>query len=110
MVANIIQMIKQYQIKEIDGEIGYQFIDESKIKKIYVNQQAYNAIVSGSLVVAKIITPQPTQYALIPQALAERIEAKMTGYIIGLQQQQHDQTTDEEDPYADYVIPDDLMW
>ena len=109
-MANIIQMIKQYQIKEIDGEIGYQFIDESKIKKIYVNQQVYNAIVSGSLVVAKIITPQPTQYALIPQALAERIEAKMTGYIIGLQQQQQDQTTDEEDPYADYVIPDDLMW
>lgn len=110
LMANIIQMIKQYQIKEIDGEIGYQFIDESKIKKIYVNQQVYNAIVSGSLVVAKIITPQPTQYALIPQALAKRIEAKMTGYIIGLQQQQQDQTTDEEDAYADYVIPDDLMW
>ena len=22
----------------------------------------------------------------------------------------HDSTTDEEDPYAAYVIPDDLMW
>lgn len=113
LMANIVQMIKQYQIKDTDGEIGYQFIDEGKIKKIYVNQTVYNAIVAGSLLVARLAssnTAQANSYALIPKALAERIEQKMTGYIIGLQQQQQDQSTDEEDPYADYVIPDDLMW
>ena len=104
--GNIIQMIKQYRIEHTDGDIGYQFIDENKIKKLYVNQQIYNAIVAGSLVIAK----QESEYALIPQRLAEKIEQKMSGYIIGMQTQQDDQTTDEEDPYAAYVIPDDLMW
>ena len=51
--AAIIQMINQHKIRDIDGEVSYQFIDESKVKKIYLNQQIYNALVSGSLVVAK---------------------------------------------------------
>ena len=105
--ANIIQMINQYAIKDIDGEITYQFIDENKIKKLYMNQQVYNAVVSGSLVIAK---QEVDQYHLLPKELANKVEAKMQGYIIGMQKQEQDQTTDEEDPYAAYVIPDDLMW
>ena len=30
--------------------------------------------------------------------------------IVNNNAQTNDQTTDEEDPYAAYVIPDDLMW
>lgn len=105
--GNIIQMIKQYRIEQIDGDITYQFIDENKIKKLYMNQQIYNAVVAGSLVIAK---QEQDIYALIPKELANKIEAKMQGYIIGMQTQEQDQTTDEEDPYAAYVIPDDLMW
>ncbi|TXJ08925.1 MAG: DUF2058 domain-containing protein [Acinetobacter sp.] len=105
--ANIIQMIKQYRIEQTSGDIAYQFIDDNKIKKLYVNQSIYNAIVAGSLMIARL---ELDAYAFIPQALAERIEQKMQGYIIGMQKQQDDQTTDEEDPYAAYVIPDDLMW
>ncbi|MFU8927176.1 DUF2058 domain-containing protein [Acinetobacter puyangensis] len=104
--ANIIQMIKQHQITATDGDITYQFIDENKIKKLYVNQQVYNAVVSGSLAIAKL----EQSYAFIPQALAEKIDTRMQGYIISIQKQAEDQSTDEEDPYAAYVIPDDLMW
>lgn len=104
--ANIIQMIKQHRIHDVKGEISYQFIDEGKIKKLYINQQIYNAVVAGSLVIAK----DEQDYAFLPKALAEKIENKMTGYIISTQKQQDDQSTDEDDPYAAYVIPDDLMW
>ena len=51
--AAIIQMIHQHKIMQTDGDVSYQFIDESKIKKMYLNQQIYNALVSGSLVIAK---------------------------------------------------------
>jgi uncharacterized protein YaiL (DUF2058 family) len=34
----------------------------------------------------------------------------MEGFILVNHSQKNDQATDEEDPYADYVIPDDLMW
>ena len=104
--ASILQMINQQKIRNIDGDVSYQFIDEGKIKKLYINQQIYNALVSGSLVIAK----ENDRYAFLPMALAERINAKMEGFIIVNNSEQNDQTTDEEDPYAAYVIPDDLMW
>ena len=102
----IVQMINQHKICDIDGEVSYQFIDESKVKKIYLNQQIYNALVSGSLVVAK----ESDSYAILPKALADRINDKMEGFIIVNNSEKNEQITDEEDPYAAYVIPDDLMW
>ncbi len=103
--AAIMQMIQQHKIRDTDGEISYQFIDE-KIKKIYLNQQIYNALVAGSLVIAR----DNESYAILPKALADRINAKMEGFIIVNNSEKNEQTTDEEDPYAAYVIPDDLMW
>lgn len=46
-------MIKQHKVGQTEGDVAYQFIDENKIKKLYINQQIYNALVSGSLVIAK---------------------------------------------------------
>ncbi|MCK8640960.1 DUF2058 domain-containing protein [Acinetobacter schindleri] len=104
--AAIMQMINQHKIRDTDGEISYQFIDDSKIKKVYLNQQIYNALVAGSLVIAR----ENESYAFLPKALADRINAKMEGFIIVNNSEKNEQTTDEEDPYAAYVIPDDLMW
>lgn len=103
--ANIQQMIQQHKIENIEGDIAYQFIDDKKIKKIYINQQVYNALVAGSLVIAKA-----NPYILLATALAERIEQKMQGFILWNKSEENTQTTDESDPYASYIIPDDLMW
>ncbi len=100
------QMINQHKIRDTDGDAVYQFIDDSKIKKVYLNQQIYNALVAGSLVIAR----ENDSYAFLPKALADRINAKMQGFIIVNNSEKNEETTDEEDPYAAYVIPDDLMW
>ena len=47
---------------------------------------------------------------LLPKALADRINEKMEGFILVNNAEQTEQVTNEEDPYAAYVIPDDLMW
>ena len=104
--ASVIQMISHHKIKDTDGDVTYQFIDESKIKKVYINQQIYNALVAGSLVVAK----DQERYAFLPKALADRINEKMEGFVIKNNSENTAEVTDEEDPYAAYVIPDDLMW
>ncbi|MDY6456041.1 DUF2058 domain-containing protein [Acinetobacter faecalis] len=106
LYAAIVQMINQHKIRDTDGDVSYQFIDESKIKKVYINQQIYNALVSGSLVIAK----DGESYAFLPKALAERINSKLEGFIIVNNSEKNEAITDEEDPYAAYVIPDDLMW
>lgn len=37
--ANILQMIRQHQITDISGDITYQFIDQAKVKKMYITQK-----------------------------------------------------------------------
>src|SRR5690606_35034398 len=71
--AAIMQMINQHKIRDTDGDAVYQFIDDSKIKKVYLNQQIYNALVAGSLVIAR----ENDSYAFLPKALADRINTKM---------------------------------
>ena len=104
--AAIVQMIGVHKIKDSAGDVVYQFIDDNKVKKIYVSQSVYNALVSGSLVIAK----DAASYAFLPQALADKIDSKMQGFTIRQKNTDNSATTDEEDPYAAYVIPDDLMW
>ncbi|WP_317199498.1 DUF2058 domain-containing protein [uncultured Psychrobacter sp.] len=103
--ANIVQMIKQHQIHDTQGEVDYQFVDHAKIKKIHVTQKFYEQIVAGHVVIARL----EDSYALLPRPLADRINAKLEGFII-VSNDKSDTELDEDDPYAAYVIPDDLMW
>ncbi|WP_201587431.1 DUF2058 domain-containing protein [Psychrobacter jeotgali] len=103
--ANIIQMIKQHQITDTAGDITYQFVDDSKIKKIYITQKLYDQIVAGHVVIARL----EDGYALLPYPLADRINEKQEGFIVESKNKSETELA-EDDPYAAYVIPDDLMW
>ena len=52
-------------------------------------------------------------YELVPAPVAAKIAMRDAALVVVLNQAQaktNDQTADEEDPYANYQIPDDLMW
>lgn len=58
-----------------------------------------------------MIAKDQESYAYLPKALADKINQKMQGFIlVNNNSEQNNETTDEDDPYAAYVIPDDLMW
>ncbi|WP_230659621.1 DUF2058 domain-containing protein [Psychrobacter sp. I-STPA10] len=103
--ANIVQMIKQHQITDTQGDISYQFVDGTKIKKLNVTQKLYDQIVAGHVVIARF----DEEYALLPRPLADRINSKMEGFIVVSNDKSENEIA-EDDPYAAYVIPDDLMW
>ena len=103
--ANVIQMIKQHQITEIQGDVTYQFVDDAKIKKIYITQKLYDQIVAGHVVIARL----EEDYALLPRPLADRINSKLEGFMV-VSNDKSEVELAEDDPYAAYVIPDDLMW
>lgn len=103
--ANIVQMIKQHQITDTSGEVSYQFVDHAKVKKIAITQKLYDQIVAGHVVIARL----EDSYALLPRPLADRINTKMEGFIV-VSNDTSEEALEEDDPYAAYVIPDDLMW
>jgi uncharacterized protein YaiL (DUF2058 family) len=49
------------------------------------------------------------EYELLPAAAAEKIMQRDASVIVLLNRDER-ATVDEDDPYADYQIPDDLMW
>ncbi len=109
--ANVRQMLQQHALKDTQGDVPYQFMDQGKIKKIYVNQQIYNYLVNGRVWIARL----DEQYPLIPQPLGEKILSRMPEVLVVYPKapdsiKNQPATAQDDDPYAAYVIPDDLMW
>lgn len=102
--AQIRQLIEMNQVALEGGEIAYSFTDGSKIKKLYVTEQVQSRLSRGQLAIARL----DERYLVVPAAVAEKIQQR-DGEAIVLQNQP-DQRAGEDDPYADFQVPDDLMW
>jgi len=101
--AQIKQLILTNRIRR-DGDIAYNFTDSTKIKKIYVSQTIHNQLSWGQIAIVKL----NDGYELIPSKAAEKIAARDAAVLIALAAKNEEIADD--DPYADYQIPDDLMW
>lgn len=112
----VIAQIKQLvEINKIDlrvnnkggdkEDIAYNFVDADKVKVIYVTEKMQSALSSGQLAIVKI----EGSYQLVPHAVAQKIKNRNESIIVQINQVTGEQNL-EGDPYADYEIPDDLMW
>lgn len=103
--AEINQLIKEHYIKRDDNcDIAYNFEHNGKVKHIYINAEMKQQIINGKLGIARI----EGRYELVPQTIAEKIQQRNEKRIVLFKEES--QTVDENDPYAAYQIPDDLMW
>ncbi|MBU1308458.1 MAG: DUF2058 domain-containing protein [Gammaproteobacteria bacterium] len=103
IAAQVRQLINNNTIKA-QGDVAYNFTDGKLVKRLYVNNKLHDELSRGLLAIAK----QDEHYALVPAAVAEKIQQRQSDSIIVLNVKQ--QQVNEDDPYADYQIPDDLMW
>jgi len=103
--AQIIQLIKVNAIDCQNGEISYQFTDANIISKIYVTEILQKQLSNGIVAIAKL----GNDYHVVPAVVAEKIIQRDASFIIVLNDNIKTET-DEDDPYADYQIPDDLIW
>ena len=105
IVAQIKQLIQlNIQAKDDDG-IAYNFSDNNAVKKIYVNDATLKNISNGKLAIVKY----DTSYELVPAQVAEKIKQRDASFVLVLNDKIEDVVA-EDDPYADFQIPDDLMW
>ena len=103
--AEIDQLIKTNCIKRSDEcEIIYNFEHRKKVNRIYVNDEMKKHIIDGKLGIARI----EGRYELIPKIIAEKIQQRNEKRVILFEHEE--QIIDENDPYAEFQIPDDLTW
>jgi uncharacterized protein YaiL (DUF2058 family) len=103
--AQVIQLITLNRVQRERGDVAYQFADGTRIKKLYVTQQIHRDLVNGRLAIARL----GSDYELLPASAAQKIAQRDPQVIVVLNQYEPPAVA-EDDPYADYQIPDDLMW
>ncbi|MDC5705467.1 DUF2058 domain-containing protein [Vibrio europaeus] len=103
--AQIKQLIEMNTINQKDGEIKYNFTDGSLVKAIYVEQLIRDQLAKGILSIART----DETYVVIPSSVAKKIAMRDESAIIE-QNAPAEDIPAEDDPYADFVVPDDLMW
>ena len=86
------------------GDIAFNFTVGTVVKRLYVNDKIQHQLVKGLVAIARL----GEQYHLIPIQIADKVQQRLPEAILLLNQQ--DETMPEDDPYADFKIPDDLMW
>ena len=105
--AQIKQLITLNSIDRKRGDLAYQFADGSKIKKIYLTKTLQDQLAYGIIVLVKL----GDGYELVPKQVAEKIAQRDAACILVQNTGSTEQAAvEEDDPYANYKIPDDLMW
>ncbi len=103
--AQIRQLITLNKQSRENGDIAYNFTDNQKIKKVMVSATIQKRLINGQLAIAKL----GESYELVPSQIANKIIARDASFIVSQVAQTLNTPTDD-DPYADFQIPDDLMW
>ena len=76
-----------------------------KIRKIYVTEEQQKQLSKNQVA---IVALSPNQFELVPAVVANKISVQDPEYIVENSSVDTEPTAD--DPYADYQIPDDLVW
>lgn len=99
------QLIHANRVPRGEGDVAYSFLDGEAIKRIYVTADQQAKLAAGRLAVVR----QDTGYELVVPEVAERIRPRDPSLIVVLNQGGEDEGQ-VDDEYADYKVPDDLMW
>lgn len=104
--AQVRQMLEQSAVRA-EGEVRFSFTDGriNKIKQLYVNETAQAQLAKGRLA----ICADEERYFLVPRNVADKIAERVAEAVIFVADAQAAEP-DEDDPYKDFPIPDDLMW
>ncbi|WP_309044255.1 DUF2058 domain-containing protein [Marinobacter sediminicola] len=103
--AQIRQLVETNRLDRSRGETSYQFVHDKKIKKMYVDDTMADQLSRGRLAIVSV----SDQYEIVAEGVARKIIERDAQAVVVL----HDRKTDDvgdDDPYAGYEIPDDLMW
>jgi uncharacterized protein YaiL (DUF2058 family) len=107
LLAQVKQIIEQTCIRSDDGEVKFNFADsnDKKIKSIYVTEKIQGDLAKGKLT----IVTTDDRFFVVTKKVADKILERSAESVVFVSDEKHE-SVDEDDPYKDFVIPDDLMW
>ncbi len=100
------QLIVDHRLAKDDAGIAYRFTVASKIQRIFVTKEIAEKLSDGRLGIVGIAD----QFDVVPRRIIEKIQSVSDRVFVSLNSATAQQSSDPEDPYAGFEVPDDLMW
>lgn len=104
--AQVVQLVDSSKLDRSDGETAYNFTYKKKVKTVYVTVDQQKQLTRGQIA---IVILDAERFELVPNVVAEKIAQRDKKYVVAIDVKE-DETVAADDPYADYQIPDDLVW
>lgn len=106
LAAQIKQLVDGSKLDRKDGETAYSFTFGKKVKSLYVTDEQQKQLSRDQIV---IVSLGAEQFEIVPKTVAKKIAERDASRVIE-NQASSSSAPAEDDPYADYQIPDDLTW
>lgn len=103
--AQIKQLVDSSKLDRKDGELAYNFTHQKKIKSIYVTAEQQQQLANDQIA---IVCLSGGVHELVPKKAAEKIAERDSKSVVVNEAPKP--TDPADDPYADYQVPDDLVW
>ena len=102
--AQIVDLVNKNKQARGNGDISYHYTHGKTIDKIVVSAAVQEHLRAGRLVIVVL----DGKVELVPRIIADKIAERDPAMVVRVAKPTS--TPDEEDPYAAFQIPDDLMW
>src|SRR6202008_167553 len=101
------QLVELHRIPRVEGDDLYNFVDGKRIRRLAMQRAMRDQLVTGALEIVK----NDGRYEIVPAEVAEKIRQRDERSVIPRNTAPPAApAAAEDDPYKDYVVPDDLMW
>ncbi len=106
IAGQVKQLIERHRLAQDCGDdgIAYHFNDRNKVKTLYLDPAVREKIIAGKLAIVRL----ESRYEVVPAEIAEKIKVRDAAAVVVLFSPEVERV--QADEYADYKIPDDLMW
>lgn len=104
--AELKQLVEQFRIPRPESDDWFNFVDGAKIHRVAVTPELRARIMSGTIAIVR----SEGHYHLVPVDSLERIRERHAEAIVCLPAEPTSSNPAPDDPYKDFVVPDDLTW
>ena len=104
LAAQVKQLIEANKLARDEDGVAYRFVDDNKVKVLYVSEEMRQQLINGRLAIVKL----DKSYEVVNADSAQKIRERDADSVC-----LHNATPVKpvaDDPYAAYQVPDDLMW
>jgi uncharacterized protein YaiL (DUF2058 family) len=97
------QYVEKSRLNDPTAEEPYNFVHDGSIKRLHVNQKQRDLLSAGKLAIVRVAE----RYYLVTTDVSRKVVDMAPDTFVFIPKQEKPA---EDDPYAEYQVPDDLMW